>query len=124
LAPSLTKAIKDDINTGVFDVNGKPVATPHLVYVDNDIYLNIANVARFERTTPAGIKAIFILLSESDLTRRQDPISWDKLLDMMVAPVNRVFGLTINTRLLTVGVPHDFLINVINNSPYNMGSAP
>ncbi len=95
-----------------------------MVYVDNDIYLNIANVARFEHTTPVGIKAIFILLSKSDLTRRQAPISWDKLLDMMVAPVNRVFGLTINTRLLTVGVPHDFLINVINNSPYNMGSAP
>ena len=62
----------------------------------------------------AYVKAIFILLGKSDLTRCQDPISWDKLLDMMVAPVNRVLGLTINMRLLTVGVPHDFLHNVIN----------
>ncbi len=78
--PRLTKAIKDNINTGVFDVNGHPVATPHLVYVDDDIYLDIADVARFERATAAGIEAIFILLGESDLTRRQDPISRDKLL--------------------------------------------
>ena len=111
--PCLTKAIKDNINTGVFDVNGHPVATPHLV-VDDDIYIDIADVARFECAMAAGIKAIFILLGKSDLTRRQDPISWDKLLDMMVAPVNRVLGLTINTRLLTVGVSHDFLHDVIN----------
>ncbi len=78
------------------------------------MYLNIADVACFEHATAAGIKAIFILLGESDLTKRQDPISWDKLLDMMVAPVNQVLGLTINTRLLTVGVPHDFLNDVIS----------
>ena len=83
------------------------------MYVDDDIYLNIANVTCFKCTTTAGIEAIFILLGESDLTRRQDPISWDKLLDMMVAPVNRVLGLTLNSRLLTVGVPPDFLAEVI-----------
>ena len=33
---------------------------------------------------------------------------------MMVAPVNQVLGLTINMRLLTVGVPHDFLNDVIS----------
>ncbi len=33
---------------------------------------------------------------------------------MMVAPVNRVLGLTINTHLLTVVVPYDFLHDVIN----------
>ena len=69
MAPRLTKAIKDNINTGVFDVNRNPVATPHLVYVDDNIYLDIADVARFERTTAAGIEAIFILLGESDLIR-------------------------------------------------------
>ena len=112
--PCLTKAIKDAINIGVFDGTGQPVATPHLVYVDDNIYLDIADITRFERATAAGIEAIFTLLGESDLPRRQDPISWDKLLDMMVAPVNRVLGLTINTRLLTVGVPQDFLHDVIN----------
>ena len=89
-----------------------------MVYVDDDIYLDIADVAHFEHAMAAGIEAIF-LLGESDLIRQQDPMSWDKLLDMMVTPVNRVLGLTIITRLLTVGVPHDFLNEVIN-----MGSAP
>ena len=44
----LTKAIMDDINHGVLDAHGTLVATPHLVYVDNDIYLDIANDMRFE----------------------------------------------------------------------------
>ena len=42
--PCLTKAIKDTINIGVFDVTGQPVATPHLVYVDDDIFLDIADI--------------------------------------------------------------------------------
>ena len=46
--PYLTKAIKDDINIGVFDATGHPVTTPHLVYVDDDISLDIADVTRFE----------------------------------------------------------------------------
>ena len=111
--PLLTRAIKDSINPGVIDTHGRPVATPHLVYVDDDIYLDIADVSRFERAIAAGIEAIFILLGESDLTRRQDPIAWDKLLDMMIAPVNRILGLSINTRSLTVSVPPDFITEVI-----------
>ena len=49
------------MNPSVFDTSGNPVAAPPLVYADDDIYLNIADVARFERTTAAGIEAIFIL---------------------------------------------------------------
>ena len=66
--PRLTRAIKDDVNPGFFDTNGNPVPIPHLVYVDDDIYLDIADIACFEHTTAAGIEAIFILLGESNLT--------------------------------------------------------
>ena len=111
--PLLTKAIKDSINPGVLDTNSILVAMPHLVYVDDDMYLDIADVARFEHAVAAGIEAIFILLGESDLTQRQDPIAWDKLLDMMIAPVNRILGLTINTCLLTISVSPDFITDVI-----------
>ena len=44
----LTRAIADHINHGVLDTHGTPVATPHLVYVDDDIYLNITNITQFE----------------------------------------------------------------------------
>ena len=49
-----------------------------------------------------------------DFTQQQDPLSWDKLLNMMVVPVNCILGLIINTRLLTVGVFPEFLSEVIH----------
>ena len=64
----LTQVIKDDINPGILDIDGTPVATSHLVYMDDDMYLNIANMACFKRTTAVSIEAIFIL-GESNLMR-------------------------------------------------------
>ena len=68
MTPPLTRAIADNINHGVLNTHGTPVATPHLVYVDDDIYLDIAVATHFEQATTAGKEAIFILLGESDLT--------------------------------------------------------
>ena len=109
----LTQKIKDAVNPGILDTNGTPVGTPHLMYVDDAMYLDIANATHFKHATAASIKAIFILPGESDLTRQQDPIFWDKLLDMMIAPVNCILGLTINSCRLTVDIPPDFLAKVI-----------
>jgi hypothetical protein len=41
-------------------------------------------------------EAIFILLGESNTALRQDPISWDKLYELLVAPVNRILGLILD----------------------------
>jgi hypothetical protein len=35
---------------------------PHGVYVDDDIYLNVADKRRFEQAIAASIEAIFMLL--------------------------------------------------------------
>ena len=58
---------------------GNPVPTPHGIYVDDDIYLDVADPRRFEQAIAASIEAIFILLGESNTALRQDPISWEKL---------------------------------------------
>lgn len=68
-APLLTCAVKDVVNPGVLDNTGSPIATSHLVYMDNAMYLDIADIARFKQATAAGIEAIFILLGKSDLAR-------------------------------------------------------
>ena len=73
----------------------------HHINVDDNVYLNIADHACFKHATAAGIEAIVILLGESDLMWHQDPISWDKLLDMNIAPINCILILTIDIRHLT-----------------------
>ena len=92
--PHFTKAIGDALNTGVLDDLGNPVSTPHGIYVDDDIYLDVADTHRFEQAIAASIEAIFILLGESNMEFRQDPISWDKLHKLLVARPTRSWGLS------------------------------
>ena len=113
LSTSATCTVTDAVNPGVLDIYDTPVTTLHHIYVDNNNSLDITVKACFEHDTAAGIEAIFILLGKSNLTWCLDPISWDKLLDMIVAPVNHVLDLTINTCWLTVGVLPAFLAEVI-----------
>ena len=106
--PCLTKAFSDALNPGVLGDTGVPAPTPHGVYVDNDIYLNVTSSCRFERAIAASIEAIFILLGASNTSLCQDPISWDKLHKLLVVPVNRILELVLDLRRRTVGTPHEF----------------
>ena len=68
--PLLTRALKDAVNPCIRDTNGTLVATPHLLYMNDNMYLNVADIACFTHATAAGIEAIFILLGESNLTHK------------------------------------------------------
>ncbi|KAL7546383.1 hypothetical protein ACHAWF_016015 [Thalassiosira exigua] len=96
-------------NRGVLDENGLPADTPHAFYVDDDLYAEVFDVERIEQAIAASIEAIFILLGDSDLAFRQDPISFDKLEDMMVNYTNLVLGRIINTRTMTVQMPLEYV---------------
>ena len=104
-------AVADSQNRGVLDNAGHPVDTPHTVFVDDDIYAEVHLRIRIEQAIAASIEAMFITLGESDLAARQDPVSWDKLIEMVISHFNIVSGLVINTR--TVGPPPEFLARTI-----------
>jgi hypothetical protein len=89
---------------------GALAPTPHHVYVDDGIYVDWFDVIRIKRAATASIEAIFILLGPSALDRRQDPITFNKLEEMVIGPINRILGHAIDTRRLTVDTPEDFLI--------------
>ncbi|KAL7451837.1 hypothetical protein ACHAWC_006017 [Mediolabrus comicus] len=108
-----TPAFRDSQNQGVFDEDGRPIDTPHALFVDDDIYAEVYCRVRVEQAIAASIEAIFILLGESDLTRRVDPISWDKLVEMVISHFNKVLGLEFNTRKMDVGPPPEFLARTI-----------
>jgi hypothetical protein len=54
-----------------------------------------------------------MLLGESNTALHQDLISWDKLHELLVAPVNRILGLILDLRCMTVGIPPDFIAGTI-----------
>ena len=102
---AFTPAKKCSINQGVLDDQGVPVSTPHNFYVDDDLYAEVFDVGRIEQAIASSIEAIFILLGESDLSVRQDPISFDKMEETMIAYLNTILGRHVNTRKMTVNTP-------------------
>ena len=108
-----SQAVPDRFNRGVLDAQGEPVPTPHAYYVDDGVYVEVFDTERVERALAASIEAIFILLGDSDLAHRQDAVSFDKMIEMLISHFNRVLGHMINTRTLEVGVPQSFISEVI-----------
>ncbi|KAL7525092.1 hypothetical protein ACHAXR_000858, partial [Thalassiosira sp. AJA248-18] len=100
---------------GVLDASGAPVPTPQRLFVDDSVYADIYddNKVRMEQTVAAGIEAIFILLGRSELHKRQDPISFDKMEEMIISYMNKILGQVIDTRRLDVGVPPDYVTRTL-----------
>jgi hypothetical protein len=63
-----TRAKWDTLNAVVVDAGGHPLPTPHFVYVDDDIYVDLFSVEDFEQCFAASIEAMYILLGPSDLS--------------------------------------------------------
>ncbi|KAL7535992.1 hypothetical protein ACHAWF_006478, partial [Thalassiosira exigua] len=101
---------------GVKDSRGNDVPMPQRLFVDDAVYSDVyqPDRKRIERTIAASIEAIFILLGCSDLSKRQDPISFDKLVSMKISHINKILGQIINTRTLDVGVPDAYRARTIN----------
>jgi hypothetical protein len=84
------------------------VLTPHSVYVDNNIYLDVADIC-CKQAIVAGIEAVFILLGNSDTALRQHPISWDKLHGLLAGSINFILGLVLDLCCLTFGMTLEFI---------------
>jgi hypothetical protein len=110
----LTQARACRMHQGVLDSSGRPVNTPHTFYVDDGIYCEVHDRTRVRRAAAASIEAIFRLLGESALTQRQDPISWEKLLEMIINFINIILGHSVNTRTMLVSTPDKYLSQIID----------
>ncbi len=64
-----TLAAKDSRNTIVRLSDGLLRPTPHHLFVDNNIYGDIFDSYHIQQAVAASIKAIYILLGESDLSK-------------------------------------------------------
>ena len=112
----LSQAKACTLHKGVLDTQGKPANTPHFYFVDDGLIGEVysADRNRILRAIAASIEAIFLILGESDLQRRQDPISWDKLLEMVINYANIMLGHHVNTRKMIVSTSNDYLSQTLD----------
>ena len=90
------------------------VNTPHAFFVDDDCYAEVHKVDRIEQAIAASIEVIFILLGDPNIKILQHPVSFDKLEETQVDWTNKLLGVRINTRLLTVPTPVEYIEKVVN----------
>ena len=103
------QAHASEIYKGVKSKNGTPENTPHHLFVDEDVYAEVFDKPRVLQAAAAGIESVFTLLGESELSHRLDPIAWDKFLEMVINYTNKILGLMIDTRKMTVSTPPEFV---------------
>jgi hypothetical protein len=62
----------------------------------------------------ALIEAIFVIMGAPDTRVRQCPLAMDKWVDLVVAPRQRMLGLIVDTNTMTVGIPPDYVAEVLD----------
>lgn len=103
----LTKAIKCEINQGVLDSNGREKPPPTYIYVDDALQACVG-VSRMKKALAACIEAIFTVMGEPDVERRQLHLAIDKWAGAKVGPQQLILGLEIDTNTLVVGTTKEY----------------
>jgi hypothetical protein len=60
------------------------------------------------------IKAIFVVMGETNVVVRQCPLAMDKWLVLVFGPKQTILGLIIDTNRLTVAIPAKYLQEVLD----------
>ena len=78
------------------------------MFLDDDFYADIYDIEHVEQRAALGIESIFMLFGRSDLALRHDPISWNRLLEMVIHYREKISGQITGTRLMTIISPWDY----------------
>jgi len=103
-----TLAFPCAINKGTLDDR-----LPARIYVNDALLLDISR-RQMELRLAALIEAIFVNMGTPDTTVCQCPLALDKWLDLIVASRQRMLGLIVDTNSMTVGIPPDYVAEVLN----------
>jgi hypothetical protein len=95
-------------NTGTLDAH-----LPARIYVDDALLLGLSR-RQMELKLAALIEAIFVIMGAPDTRVRQCPLAMDKWVDLVVAPRQRMLGLIVDTNTMTVGIPPDYVAEVLD----------
>ncbi len=110
---SITQAIPCLMNKGTLDAQGNRAKLPARIYVNDTLVLALSKCHTMQ-VLAALIEAIFVIMGKPDTTVQQCPLVMDKWLELIVAPKQRMLGLIIDTNNLTVGIPPNYIKEVLN----------
>ena len=86
------QAVKDDLNPGVLDDDGKPVPTPHNITVDDNLLAEVKKI--MPQAIATAIEEIFVLLGSPDLEVREMALSYKKFQGMLVSHQRTQLGIS------------------------------
>jgi hypothetical protein len=109
----ITPAFPCSMNKGTLEAQGNRAKLPARIYVDDALMLALSR-GHMEQVLAALIEAIFAIMGNPDTTVCQCPLAMDKWLELVIAPKQRMLGLIIDTKNLTVGIPPDYVAEVLN----------
>jgi hypothetical protein len=109
----ITPAFPCSMNKGTLEAHSNRAKLPAKIYVDDALMLTLSR-GHMEQVLAALIEAIFAIMGKPDTTVRQCSLAMDKWLELFVAPKQRMLGLIIDTNNLTVGIPPDYIAEVLN----------
>jgi hypothetical protein len=101
------------MNKGTLEAHGNRAKLPARIYI-NDALMLALSICHMELVLAALIKAIFVIMGKPDTTVRQCPLAMDKWLELVVTPKQRMLGLIIDTNNLMVGIPPDYVAEVLD----------
>jgi len=104
----LTQAFPCAINKGTLDA-----CLPARIYVNDALLLGLSRW-QMELRLAALIEAIFFIMCTPDTTVHQCPLVLDKWLELIVASRQRMLGLIVDTNSLAVGIPPDYVAEVLD----------
>ena len=99
------------MNPGILDEHGQPTAPKTNIYI-NDALLVYVGRSRMEKALAATIEAIFVVMGPPKTEVRQNPLTIDKWIELVVDPQQIMLGLDICTRSLDVGITSECLAHV------------
>ncbi len=109
----ITPAFPCSMNKGTLEAHGNRAKLTARIYVDDALMLALSR-GHMEQVLAALIEAIFAIMGKPDTTVRLCLLAMDKWLELVVAPKQRMLGLIIDTNNLTVGIPPDYVAEVLD----------
>ena len=87
------------------------------MYVNDALMLALSKLelkCHMKLVLAALIKAIFVIMGKPDTAVSQCPLAMDKWLELVVAPVQKMIGLNIDTNCLKVGIPAEYVAKFLD----------
>jgi hypothetical protein len=102
-SPKPVKAVKCELNPGVFNSTGKQTFQPSRIWVD-DTMIAAVGILSTKMALAAILKVILVIMGEPNTKLRQCPLAMDKWSALIISENQLVLGLILNTRNMSAAI--------------------